>query len=68
MTQSEAAPPPQALDSSDEPTITPPLTIGRSRQALASTPGLSQGRIHRLYDKVEAFVSKLSMRDNFWNG
>ena len=25
------------------------------------------GRMQRLYDKIEAFVSRLSMRDNFWN-
>jgi hypothetical protein len=27
----------------------------------------SRNWLERLYDKVEAFVSKLSMRDNFWN-
>ena len=26
------------------------------------------GAAQRLYDRIEAFVSKLSMRDNFWNG
>jgi hypothetical protein len=26
------------------------------------------GKAQRLYDRVEAFVSRLSMRDNFWNG
>jgi hypothetical protein len=25
------------------------------------------GRMQRAYDKVEAFISRLSMRDNFWN-
>jgi acyl-coenzyme A thioesterase PaaI-like protein len=25
------------------------------------------GRINRWYDRIEAFVSRLSMRDNFWN-
>src|ERR1700744_155265 len=27
----------------------------------------ARGRMQRIYDHVEAFVSKLSMRDNFWN-
>lgn len=30
-------------------------------------PVVHSGRFQRLYDKVEAFISKLSMRDNFWN-
>jgi hypothetical protein len=30
-------------------------------------PILHGGRMQRMYDKVEAFVSRLSMRDNFWN-
>lgn len=30
-------------------------------------PLVLPGRMQRLYDKVEAFVSRLSMRDNFWN-
>ena len=25
------------------------------------------GRLSRLYDKIEAFVSRLSVRDNFWH-
>jgi hypothetical protein len=25
------------------------------------------GKVERLYDKIEAFVSRLSVRDNFWN-
>ncbi len=25
------------------------------------------GRMQRLYDKIEAFISRLSMRDNFWH-
>jgi acyl-coenzyme A thioesterase PaaI-like protein len=30
-------------------------------------PTLHRGRMQRLFDKVEAFISRLSMRDNFWN-
>ena len=28
---------------------------------------MTPGRARRLFDKVEAFISKLSMRDNFWH-
>src|SRR5215468_9398213 len=45
-----------------EPTMPVPLSIPVPR-----TPQVHSGRMQRLYDKVEAFVSKLSMRDNFWN-
>ena len=27
----------------------------------------ASSRVQRWYDKIEAFVSRLSMRDNFWN-
>jgi hypothetical protein len=30
-------------------------------------PFIPQGRMSRLYDKIEAFVSRLSVRDNFWH-
>ncbi len=30
-------------------------------------PLARSGRMQRLYDRIEAFVSRLSMRDNFWN-
>jgi hypothetical protein len=48
----------------------PPATatdVYRARNAgTRAAPPLGQ-RIQRWYDKVEAFVSRLSMRDNFWN-
>jgi hypothetical protein len=31
-------------------------------------PRIPTSRMQRLYDRIEAFVSRLSMRDNFWNG
>jgi acyl-coenzyme A thioesterase PaaI-like protein len=37
------------------------------RSSAPRMPVIQSGKIQRLYDKVEAFVSKLSMRDNFWN-
>lgn len=30
-------------------------------------PAVRSTRMQRLYDRIEAFVSRLSMRDNFWN-
>jgi len=30
-------------------------------------PKLPQGRLSRWYDRIEAFVSQLSVRDNFWH-
>src|SRR5262245_3588000 len=48
-------------------------SIDHSTQPASAVPAKSAVRIHstrmqRLYDRVEAFVSRLSMRDNFWNG
>src|SRR5947207_7207497 len=46
----------------------PPATavqVQRERATLA--PSTSGRRIQRRFDKIEAFVSRLSMRDNFWN-
>jgi hypothetical protein len=31
------------------------------------SPRFSKGRLQEWYDRLEAFVSRLSMRDNFWN-
>jgi hypothetical protein len=44
----------------------PPATPADIYRARADAAPLGQ-RIQRWYDKVEAFVSRLSMRDNFWN-
>jgi hypothetical protein len=42
-----------------------------SRPSLASRIPIASripaGRLSRLYDKIEAFVSRLSVRDNFWH-
>jgi hypothetical protein len=35
--------------------------------AVRPVPRVNSSRMQRLYDRVEAFVSRLSMRDNFWN-
>ena len=50
----------------------------RSGDVKANTPGpepappmaprIPFGRLSRLYDRIEAFVSRLSVRDNFWHG
>jgi hypothetical protein len=53
MTQTEAASPDSMPDESQAP--------------VQRVPGVHPGRFQRLYDKIEAFVSRLSMRDNFWN-
>jgi hypothetical protein len=36
-------------------------------QFRAAVRPITPGRAQRLYDKVEVFVSRLSMRDNFWH-
>jgi acyl-coenzyme A thioesterase PaaI-like protein len=36
------------------------------RSARPAAPRVSLGRLSRLYDRIEAFVSRLSVRDNFW--
>lgn len=49
-------------DGAPPPTETPPPVKSRRDRALPS-----QSWIQRWFDKAEAFVSRLSMRDNFWN-
>lgn len=58
MSQTQASPiseidPAQSHEPEPIATVRPPL--------------VHPGRMQRLYDKVEAFISRLSMRDNFWN-
>jgi acyl-coenzyme A thioesterase PaaI-like protein len=43
------------------PTSTEPISV-----ELPPRPPVYSGRLQRWYDKIEAFVSRLSMRDNFW--
>ena len=49
------------------PTETPPQTLVDPTASNASTRAEPRGEPKTFYDKVEAFVSRLSMRDNFWN-
>ncbi|HVT88016.1 MAG TPA: hypothetical protein VHD56_04120 [Tepidisphaeraceae bacterium] len=60
MTQTDAAAP-QTLSSQQE---LPPTEIVRFARP---GPVIASKRLQRWYDKIEAFVSRLSMRDNFWN-
>jgi hypothetical protein len=61
MSQTQASPIPAVNAQADEES---PL---RSSRVSLRAPVVHAGRMQRLYDKVEAFVSRLSMRDNFWN-
>jgi hypothetical protein len=54
MTQTQAANLPTTSESSHAVRVELPRPIVRS------------GRLQRWYDQIEAFVSRLSMRDNFW--
>jgi hypothetical protein len=45
----------------------PPTPPQQGGPIIHRGPIVHDGRMQRLYDKVEAFVSRLSMRDNFWN-
>src|SRR5687768_10803120 len=52
--------------------VQPPAGDGPSRTASGSVdmPAAARAAEERpknLYDRIEAFVSRLSMRDNFWN-
>lgn len=57
MTQTDAAGA-ENLPSAEPATLPVPV---RPRQAAPPS------RIHEWYDRIEAFISRLSMRDNFWN-
>ena len=50
--------------SSPEVKTKPPEMMPVLRPIAARIP---MGRLSRLYDKIEAFVSRLSVRDNFWH-
>jgi len=45
----------------------PPISIDLRKPRVNATPGDLHGSHEHWFDKVEAFVSRLSMRDNFWN-
>src|SRR5450432_3196386 len=48
----------------------PPVSLGAPATAFMRKPigaQIPQGRLSRWYDKIEAFVSQLSTRDNFWH-
>ena len=58
------------LDRPDEP-FDPDGSAARDmRSTVPASAARSAGlyaKVERLYDKIEAFVSRLSVRDNFWN-
>jgi hypothetical protein len=56
----EPAAPPAPVAKSDAAT---PPTVVRSNRPQRPPPGLPE----RLWDRLEAFLSRLSARDNFWN-
>src|SRR5882724_12038343 len=65
-----------ALSASEAPQVIPDQEIGHppalqadqlGRPRVNATPGKLDRPSQRWFDKVEAFVSRLSMRDNFWN-
>jgi len=58
MTQTEVAP----ADLKSVPAEPSAAKIRRPAR-----PPIRSSRMQRLYDRIEAFVSRLSMRDNFWN-
>ena len=60
-----------ARDRADEGNPVDPETVLHPTRADAHAVGppvVAESWASRWYDRVEAFVSKLSMRDNFWNG
>src|SRR5579863_1940286 len=55
----------------DEPLSVPDNRVTENELALSPDPALAppqipHGRLSRWYDKIEAFVSRLSTRDSFW--
>lgn len=42
-------------------------TPASTPSAPQSRPGMERSRSQRFYDKIEAFISRLSVRDNFWH-
>src|SRR5262252_9107617 len=54
-----------SVDALDAPEASPPSpTLAPARSRAPAPPA---GRVHRFFDRAEAFLSRLSMRDNFWN-
>src|SRR4051794_32391159 len=53
---------PPTLDGPDDSTASPSINRDPSVSPASARPGLGG-----FFDKVEAFISRLSMRDNFWN-
>ena|SRR5436190_4483714 len=64
LSASEAQPVISAQET-DHPPALQADQLGRPR--VNATPGKLDRPSQRWFDKVEAFVSRLSMRDNFWN-
>ena len=64
---SPADPMNEAASAEQTPTVVRDARVRPARNELAvPTNGLHQ-KVERLYDKLEAFVSRLSVRDNFWH-
>ena len=51
---------------SQAPVATEPAA-SQASESRATIPILHSGRVNQYFDKIEAFISRLSMRDNFWN-
>jgi hypothetical protein len=49
-----------------DPVIEPDNDDDRAPPHLPLSAAIPRGRLSRWYDAIEAFVSKLSVRDNFW--
>jgi acyl-coenzyme A thioesterase PaaI-like protein len=55
----------QSLSSPPQPETIAPLAPVRRTPPQLVLP--DEGRLSRLWDKIEAFISRLSVRDNFWH-
>ena len=60
MSQAHLASPPTGLNEHDSEPVQPAGAIVRK-------PTLPKAERGGIIDRIEAFISKLSVRDNFWN-
>jgi hypothetical protein len=54
-------------DPSKQKLVVRDARVRPSRDAVVPPPNRLYERVERIYDQVEAFVSRLSVRDNFWH-
>lgn len=54
-------------DSASQTLVVRDARVRPSRDALIPPPNKLYEKVERIYDQVEAFVSRLSVRDNFWH-